>query len=288
MQTKLQKDTKRDAIFEQFVFLDYPSHGLDPVARQLFWNFLANERNERHILMTTNLPDEVDVTADRVAFMTNGELKFCGSTIFVRERFGAYRLVCIKDDDCKASATTRFLDQYFPDTAVETETKHHMSYLLSYQKVHKFGRFFEKLETFYKAQLKLKSFRISIATTEFLFNEFAEESMSDETLTESLEIEDDFSDGCLCRMVSIPYQLTAMFMKRFLCGIRDWRSFALYHLFVIIMMIPIVCDLYPTAPYEPNPPPLTISLDSYNNSNYCFLESDPVFDDSEHGRIRQK
>lgn len=267
------------------MFLDHPSHSLDPAARQLFWNFLASEKQDRHILLTTHLPDEVDAVADRIAYMTNGELKFYGSSTFVRQRYGAYRLLCVKDNDCKSNATTKLLDQFFPGIAVEMETKGQLSYLLSYDNVNKFGRFFEKFENFYETKLKLKSFRFSIATTEFLFSEFARDPSS----IKSLDIDDCSDSEFLCGIALLPRQVLAMLMKRIRCGIRKWQSFVFYQLVFIILMVPIVYDLNVRSLYRPNPPPpFEISLDSYNNSHYCFIDGQTTFADDLRGIIRQK
>ncbi len=257
----------------KYVFLDHPTHGMDPTVRPLIWNVLINEKKGRHILMTTHSSDEVDKIADRIAFMKNGELKCCGSSNVLRKRFANYRLVCIKDDDCKSSTTTRLLDQYFPGTVIEAETKSQITYLLSYKKIHKFGRFFDKLESSYVSQLNLKSYSVALIVTEFLFNEFTDYSERDDLSIKSLHIQDQNNIQCMCRMALIPFQLTAILMKRFLCCIRNWRSFILYNLIPIILLVPIAYDLnLRTVMQKTNPPPFELSLASYEDS-HCFFET---------------
>lgn len=223
--------------------------------------------------MTTHSPDEVDMLADRIAFMTDGELNCCGSKTFMRKRFGIYRLSCVKNVDCKSITTTKLLDVYYPGITVERETESQLSYLLSCDKIDKFGRIFEKFETFYASYLKLKSFGVSIVTAESLFREFNKDLASDESSVQSFDIEDNSGVDCSRGIVLIPYQFLAMCKKRFLCGIRDWRSFIWYSAIVPILLVPIAKDLHlRSVMHRQDPPPLQISLDSYENA-ICFFEN---------------
>ncbi|CAL1546210.1 unnamed protein product, partial [Lymnaea stagnalis] len=49
------------------IFLDEPSTGLDPSARQDLWKFLKSKRTGHTILMTTHYMDEADAIGDRIA-----------------------------------------------------------------------------------------------------------------------------------------------------------------------------------------------------------------------------
>lgn len=226
--------------------------------------------------MTTHSTDEAEMLADRIAFMADGQLKCCGSSIFMKKRFGMYRLLCEKNDGCQSSKTTSLLSQYFPGITIETETESKLSYLLSYNKVNKFGRILEKLETFY-AKLRLKSFSMTVVTAEFAFRELNKDLETDESSEKSLQIEDNSDDKCLCRMILIPCQVLAMFKKRFLCGIRDWRCFLLYAMMVVILLVPIAYDFnLRSVMQRQDPPPFEMSLDSYENSHAFFEHGDEI------------
>lgn len=65
--------------------------------------------------MTTHSSDEAEMLADRIVFMADGQLKCSGSSIFMKKRFGMYRLLCVKNDGCQLNATTSLLGRFFPD-----------------------------------------------------------------------------------------------------------------------------------------------------------------------------
>ncbi|CAL1546203.1 unnamed protein product, partial [Lymnaea stagnalis] len=56
----------------KIVFLDEPSTGMDPNARQQLWKFLEIMHPGRTLLLTTHYMDEADILGDRIAIMAKG------------------------------------------------------------------------------------------------------------------------------------------------------------------------------------------------------------------------
>jgi ATP-binding cassette, subfamily A (ABC1), member 3 len=53
----------------------------------------------RIIILTTHYMDEADILGDRIAIMAGGVVKCCGSSLFLKNRFGiGYNLVIAKKD----------------------------------------------------------------------------------------------------------------------------------------------------------------------------------------------
>lgn len=70
------------------VCCDEPTSGMDPVNRRATWDMLKAARPGRAILLTTHYLDEADLLADRVAILSDGSLRCCGTPLFLKERFG--------------------------------------------------------------------------------------------------------------------------------------------------------------------------------------------------------
>lgn len=63
--------------------------------------------------------DEADLLGDRIAIMAGGKLQCCGSSFFLKKRYGAgYRLVIDKENDCLVKKVTEELRHYAPDVEV--------------------------------------------------------------------------------------------------------------------------------------------------------------------------
>ncbi|CAE6916189.1 ABCA3 [Symbiodinium natans] len=72
---------------------------MDPYSRRSTWNIVRSAREGRVVVLTTHFMDEAEILGDRVAIMAEGQLMVCGSTLFLKARFGAgYRLTCARQD----------------------------------------------------------------------------------------------------------------------------------------------------------------------------------------------
>ncbi|XP_061418243.1 phospholipid-transporting ATPase ABCA1-like isoform X5 [Lethenteron reissneri] len=79
------------------VFLDEPTAGVDPYARRGIWNLLLKYRHGRTIILSTHHMDEADLLGDRIAIISHGRLRCCGSSLFLKNAFGAgYYLTMVK------------------------------------------------------------------------------------------------------------------------------------------------------------------------------------------------
>nr|CAD7446492.1 unnamed protein product [Timema bartmani] len=76
------------SLSEQVVMFDEPTSGMDPAARRTLWNLLEAEKHDRTILLSTHFMDEADVLGDRIAIMSGGDLQCCGSSFFLKKKYG--------------------------------------------------------------------------------------------------------------------------------------------------------------------------------------------------------
>ncbi|XP_048255576.1 phospholipid-transporting ATPase ABCA1-like isoform X2 [Haliotis rufescens] len=82
------------------VILDEPTAGVDPYARRAIWDLLVKLRTNRTIIMSTHHMDEADILGDRIAIISHGRLCCCGSSLFLKNRFGSgYYLTLVRQQD---------------------------------------------------------------------------------------------------------------------------------------------------------------------------------------------
>jgi len=107
----------------KFVLLDEPTAGMDALARRELWDLLAEAKKGRTLLLTTHYMDEADVLGDRVAIMTKGKLKCRGTSLFLKNHFGAgYRVVCeTSGDDDKLKAFDAYLCEKMAGRRIQDE-----------------------------------------------------------------------------------------------------------------------------------------------------------------------
>nr|CAD7402680.1 unnamed protein product [Timema poppensis] len=71
------------------VILDEPTAGVDPYSRRSIWELLIKYKQGRTIILTTHFMDEADLLGDRIAIIANGNLRCCGSSMFLKNKFGS-------------------------------------------------------------------------------------------------------------------------------------------------------------------------------------------------------
>mmetsp|Transcript_4399 Transcript_4399/g.5395 ORF Transcript_4399/g.5395 Transcript_4399/m.5395 type:complete len:128 (+) Transcript_4399:2034-2417(+) len=85
------------------IMLDEPTSGMDTSTRRRFWEMLKQYKEDRIIILTTHYMDEADILGDRICIMAEGTVQCCGSSLFLKNRFGVgYNLVLAKKQGAEA------------------------------------------------------------------------------------------------------------------------------------------------------------------------------------------
>lgn len=81
------------------ILLDEPTSGLDVSARRHLWNMLKKYKKDKIIILTTHFMDEADYLGDRIGVMGDGKLLTCGSSMFLKSKFGfGYSMTMVKSE----------------------------------------------------------------------------------------------------------------------------------------------------------------------------------------------
>ncbi len=82
----------------EVIFLDEPTDGVDPIGRKEIRDILSNLKDEgKTIFLNSHLLSEVELTADRVAILNNGELIQEGSVEELTTTREKYKIITEKD-----------------------------------------------------------------------------------------------------------------------------------------------------------------------------------------------
>uniref|UniRef100_A0A4X2KJX8 ABC transporter domain-containing protein n=1 Tax=Vombatus ursinus TaxID=29139 RepID=A0A4X2KJX8_VOMUR len=148
------------------VMLDEPTSGMDPVSRRATWDLLQNQKNNRTILLTTHFMDEADLLGDRIAIMAKGELQCCGSSLFLKQKYGAgYHMIMVKGQHCNIHEIEGLIHEHIPNATMESNMGAELSFILPKENVHSFEALFEELEE-RQEELGISSFGASVTTME--------------------------------------------------------------------------------------------------------------------------
>lgn len=168
----------------KIIYLDEPTAGMDPYSRRHLWNVLKEKKKNRLILLTTHFMDEADILADRKAFISKGKLRCCGSSLFLKSRFGiGYHLNMVVEPNCKESDVTDFVRGHVEGAEFTRVHGKELSYTLPLNRVSQFSALFIDMESASgmssKAEsLGIKSYGVSMTSLEEVFMKLEEDDVS--------------------------------------------------------------------------------------------------------------
>ena len=228
----------------KIVFLDEPTSGMDPQSRRITWNMIAKEKKNRCIILTTHFMDEADILGDRVAVMADGQVKCCGSPLFLKRQYGVgYTFTVSLDIDVDdAGKTKEQIDEIVLNTVPRSETVAsagaEICYRLPFEETQAFPEIFDALDA-KKEEFKIKTYGISITTLEEVFLKIGQlEAGHHNVSTAELKVEEKNDDAKLESQFPQPtFQLEdqsefliffrhvgAILYQRLALSIRDIRS----------------------------------------------------------------
>uniref|UniRef100_A0A8C6UEZ0 ABC transporter domain-containing protein n=1 Tax=Neogobius melanostomus TaxID=47308 RepID=A0A8C6UEZ0_9GOBI len=161
----------------KIVILDEPTAGVDPYARRGIWELLLKYKEGRTIILSTHHMDEADILGDRIAIISHGKMRCCGSSLFLKKQFGSgYYLtlvralsmhiscaVCLAD----LTAVSQLVQRHVPEAVFLESIGQEITYILPYAGARNgtFGLLFQQLDSAL-ADLGLTSYGISDTTLE--------------------------------------------------------------------------------------------------------------------------
>ncbi|GAB5368054.1 hypothetical protein AAMO2058_001284900 [Amorphochlora amoebiformis] len=151
------------------VFMDEPTSGMDPYSRRSTWDMLKKAKESRVVILTTHFMDEADYLGDRIGIMHSGEIVACGSSLFLKNRYGVgYSLRITKQEGVDSKAIRERVLKFIPDARLLTNVAGEVSYQLPKQNSGKFADLFDSIDSDLKS-LGIEAYGISVTTMEEVF-----------------------------------------------------------------------------------------------------------------------
>ncbi|XP_006914256.2 ATP-binding cassette sub-family A member 17 [Pteropus alecto] len=151
------------------LMLDEPTSGMDAISRRAIWDLLQQQKSDRTILLTTHFMDEADLLGDRIAIMAKGELQCCGSSLFLKQKYGAgYYVTLVKKPDCDTEMILHLIYHHIPNAIIQSSIGGEITFILPKESMHRFESLFTDLEL-RQVELGITSFGVSVTTMEDVF-----------------------------------------------------------------------------------------------------------------------
>lgn len=157
------------------IFLDEPTSGIDIATRKKVWVMLKKYKKEKVIILTTHYMEEAEELGNRIGIMTNGELRCVGSSLFLKNVYGAGHNLIIakeamsKEEDALAlAAITAFVKRHVPGSLARRNEGTDATFFLPKSEMTNIKPFFTDLDANMKT-LRIQSYSMTTNTLEEIF-----------------------------------------------------------------------------------------------------------------------
>ncbi|EQC42571.1 hypothetical protein SDRG_00301 [Saprolegnia diclina VS20] len=256
----------------QIVFLDEPTSGMDPYSRRHMWETVLSHRQHRIIVLTTHSMDEADILGDRIAILADGELRCAGSSLYLKQTFGAgYNLSLVTTTSDHLADLSSLVVSFVSSAALGAHVGTDVTYQLPLESAPRFPELFAALDA-QRTQLGVESYGISVTTLEQVFLTVAEAPSTDGddgdvTRSQPSDLSPTVDTSSVFRILeAAPMSKAARFLahfqalwrKRYLCAKRD-RKIVTFSTLWPAVYIAIGMLLLTTSATRKNDPPIEMS-----------------------------
>uniref|UniRef100_A0A5S6Q194 ABC transporter domain-containing protein n=1 Tax=Trichuris muris TaxID=70415 RepID=A0A5S6Q194_TRIMR len=284
------------------VMLDEPTAGVDPYSRRAIWDLLLKCKRDRTIVLSTHFFDEAEILGDRIAMIGAGQLKCCGSAIFLKNYYrSGYNLTFTRAVEASTNREhilgsnqklINFVTNYVPDVKIVRASLQEMQFMLP-------GKFLEDLRPLVSeidkrlAQFECVAYGLSESSLEEIFRrELTNKATSNNGTTRNIKPEQDESLGIVrprsatvdvqCYELevqtgfyaSLLLQFKSFMRKRLLKATRDWRAFiciVVMPVFLIALTLGLLSTRFSSSLYDKEYAPLLIDPIKYDSSSVSFF-----------------
>ena len=223
------------------VFLDEPTSGMDPFSRRSTWKFLRSNRSGRCIVLTTHFMDEADLLADRIGIMSEGRLRCCGSSLFLKSRYGSgYSLAISKTANCQPTEITEMVSTMVAGSNLVSDVGTELRFQLPTSGLQLYASLFHEFDS-NKEQLGISHYGVSVTTMEEVFLRVAEVSAADDQVeVEAQRSEFKFGkidEGAVSAASEFTRHLSGLFLKRAQYGRRDVSSMLCTTILPVVLLL---------------------------------------------------
>ena len=258
------------------LILDEPTSGMDPEARRGMWDVLQTLKQTRTIMLTTHFMEEADVLGDRIAIMSEGQVKCCGSPMFLKSNLGAgFTLTITKDSDTESSGILDLVKKHVTESELKNENSLEIIIELDIQGSEKLPALAEALDNSRKS-LGYTSFGFSKTTIEDVFLRVGEGTDKHKAFQDNTYNEYQVTDIAKVSGSEMLFNhFKGLFTKRVLATMRMWKTYFFLSLFAfgITIALGYLSNNPPFLEFTPPPALQLTNFKNYDKSNMFYIDN---------------
>ncbi|KAL7752350.1 hypothetical protein RI367_002396 [Sorochytrium milnesiophthora] len=213
----------------QFIILDEPTTGMDPINRRKVWQYIARLKRDCVLLLTSHSMEETDALGDDICIIDHGEVQATGTSLELKNAHGTGYQVNLLTWQNRIDELRTFVTEALPQALISASTATSLSVVVGREDMAHLPAFLSKLQTVMRlpeSERVVRDWGLQNASLEQVFlkltrkveetpaEKAAQEKLADAGLTQA----DERSLPKLSTSFRLPTQIWAVIAKIWVAG----------------------------------------------------------------------
>ncbi|KAL7745902.1 hypothetical protein RI367_008789, partial [Sorochytrium milnesiophthora] len=232
----------------QFIILDEPTTGMDPINRRKVWQYIARLKRDCVLLLTSHSMEETDALGDDICIIDHGEVQATGTSLELKNAHGTGYQVNLLTWQNRIDELRTFVTEALPQALISASTATSLSVVVGREDMAHLPTFLNKLQTVMRlpeSERVVRDWGLQNASLEQVFlkltrkveetpaEKAAQEKLADAGLTQA----DERSLPKLSTSFRLPTQIWAVIAKNVAFQRKQYKANAMFVLIVIALLL---------------------------------------------------
>ncbi|KAL7748734.1 hypothetical protein RI367_005888 [Sorochytrium milnesiophthora] len=232
----------------QFIILDEPTTGMDPINRRKVWQYIARLKRDCVLLLTSHSMEETDALGDDICIIDHGEVQATGTSLELKNAHGTGYQINLLTWQNRIDELHTFVTEALPQAHVSASTATSLSVVVGREDMAHLPAFLNKLQTVMRlpeSERVVRDWGLQNASLEQVFlklthkveetpaEKAAQEKLADAGLTQA----DDRSLPKLSTSFRLPTHIWAVIAKNVAFQRKQYKANAMFVLIVIALLL---------------------------------------------------
>ncbi|KAL7754040.1 hypothetical protein RI367_000019 [Sorochytrium milnesiophthora] len=232
----------------QFIILDEPTTGMDPINRRKVWQYIARLKRDCVLLLTSHSMEETDALGDDICIIDHGEVQATGTSLELKNAHGTGYQINLLTWQNRIDELRTFVTEALPQAHISASTATSLSVIVGREDMAHLPAFLSKLQTVMRlpeSERVVRDWGLQNASLEQVFlkltrkveetpaEKAAQEKLADAGLTQA----DERSLPKLSTSFRLPTQIWAVITKNVAFQRKQYKANAMFVLIVIALLL---------------------------------------------------
>ncbi|KAL7749979.1 hypothetical protein RI367_004494 [Sorochytrium milnesiophthora] len=232
----------------QFIILDEPTTGMDPINRRKVWQYIARLKRDCVLLLTSHSMEETDALGDDICIIDHGQVQATGTSLELKNAHGTGYQINLLTWQNRIDELHTFVTEALPQAHVSASTATSLSVIVSREDMAHLPAFLNKLQTVMhlpESERVVRDWGLQNASLEQVFLKLtrpAEEEVAEKKAWRNYEesgvtLLDDHALPELSATIRIPTQTWAVIIKNVAFQRKQRKANIMFLLNVIALLL---------------------------------------------------